>query len=271
MGLGPGPTAGGRRIPTAGGPGIAVVGASGGAGASTLVAALGLAGGRSGCSCVAVDLQPGGGGLDVVFGIEHVPGLRWSDLVAVEGAVDGAALGLRLPSVCGVAVLAHPRDGRAGPGAEVVVAVVRALASAFDLVVLDAARSAVALLGELCPALGTVVVLGRVGVSELAAVAAIATSLTSVDPTAGNGPPMVLLRGPSPGASSWRRLAPRRRRLCAGVAVDLGVPEVGWVGEDSTVVRDVVAGRVPGRRSGPLSRVADEVLERWAASGTAPP
>ncbi len=248
--------------------GIAVVGASGGAGSSTLVAALCLAGARSGRSCVAVDLQPGGGGLDVVFGIEHATGLRWSDLGEVEGAVDGAALGRGLPAVSGVAVLAHPRQGRAGPKAEVVHAAIRGLTSAFDLVVLDTPRADAAWIGEFGAALGTVVVLGRVGVLELAAVAATVASV-GTGLTEAPGAPVLLLRGPAPRAG-LRRVPPSRRRLCAGVAKDLGIPEVRWLGEDASVRRDVVAGRVPGGRPGAVSRLASEILQLWAATGAPP-
>ncbi len=202
----------------------------------------------------------------MVFGIEHTPGLRWSDLGEVEGAVDGAALGIGLPAVSGVAVLAHPRAGRAGPRAEVVHAAIEGLTSAFDLVVLDTPRGDAAWLGDLGAALGAVVVLGRVGVLELAAVAATVAAVGAVGPTEAPVAPVLLLRGPAPQAGR-RRARPSRRRLCAGIAKDLGIPEVRWLGEDGSVRRDVVAGRVPGGRSGAVSRVASEILRLWAAPG----
>ncbi len=84
---------------------VGVVGASGGAGASTLAAALGLTAARRGSCALLVDLDPLAGGLELAVGCESTPGLRWADVAATRGHVGSAALRSALPSTDGLAVL----------------------------------------------------------------------------------------------------------------------------------------------------------------------
>ncbi|MFE1596896.1 septum site-determining protein Ssd [Nocardia sp. NPDC058705] len=96
---------------------IAVVGAGGGAGASTLAAATALRGAarRVRRDTVLIDGAPLDGGIDLVLGMENVPGLRWPDLVIEDGRVSAAALHNALPAASpGLAVLSC---GRARPSA----------------------------------------------------------------------------------------------------------------------------------------------------------
>lgn len=96
---------------------IAVAGAGGGAGASTLAAATALRGAarRFRRDTVLIDGAPLDGGIDLVLGIENVPGLRWPDLIIEDGRVSAAALHNALPAASpGLAVLSC---GRARPGA----------------------------------------------------------------------------------------------------------------------------------------------------------
>lgn len=81
---------------------IAVVGGNGGAGASTFAAVLAAAAERA----VLVDLDPVGGGLDVLLGIEQVPGARWSGLQVDGGRLDPQLLDDGLPWWHAVPVLA---------------------------------------------------------------------------------------------------------------------------------------------------------------------
>lgn len=95
---------------------IAVVGAGGGAGASTLAAATALRGAarRVRRDTVLIDGAPLDGGIDLVLGMENVPGLRWPDLVIEDGRVSAAALHNALPAASpGLAVLSC---GRVRPG-----------------------------------------------------------------------------------------------------------------------------------------------------------
>ena len=94
---------------------VAVVGGSGGAGATTLACALGQAGARRGPTLV-VDTDPAGPGLDRVLGLEARDGVRWDALGSTTGRLSARSLRD-----------AVPRDGDLGvltwaPGAVDVVA-----------------------------------------------------------------------------------------------------------------------------------------------------
>jgi secretion/DNA translocation related CpaE-like protein len=82
---------------------VGVVGGCGGVGASRFAAALAASvRGRS----LLVDLDPTGGGIDVMLGIESVAGARWSGLRLAGGRLDPAVLLDGLPSWGSVSVLA---------------------------------------------------------------------------------------------------------------------------------------------------------------------
>jgi secretion/DNA translocation related CpaE-like protein len=81
---------------------VGVIGGSGGVGASTFAAVLAAVAVPS----VLVDLDPVGGGSDVLLGIESVRGARWSQLRLDGGWLDPALLADGLPRWRGVAVLA---------------------------------------------------------------------------------------------------------------------------------------------------------------------
>lgn len=87
-----------------------VIGASGGLGASSLACALARRQATEHGTCLLVDLDLGGGGLDVTAGMEHLPGLRWDDLSGLAGAVDGPAIEARLPRRGGCALLSAGHD-----------------------------------------------------------------------------------------------------------------------------------------------------------------
>lgn len=118
---------------------LAVVGGRGGAGASTLAVLLSLTAVRAGHSCTLVDLDPWGGGLDLVLGLDDAPGLRWGALNRARGRLDAAGLRGSLPCVDGLPVLACDRDGVPIERAAV-DPVLAALRRSDDLVVLDLPR-----------------------------------------------------------------------------------------------------------------------------------
>lgn len=109
---------------------VGVVGGSGGVGASTfasLIASVAL-------PSVLVDVDPAGGGVDVLLGIEAVPGARWSGLRLEGGRLDPALLADGLPRWRDVAVLAADGDVPTAAGAlEVVDAATRLGAVVLDL------------------------------------------------------------------------------------------------------------------------------------------
>lgn len=101
---------------------IGVVGGCGGVGASTFAAVLAWV-----SRAILIDLDGVGGGIDVLLGIEAVPGARWSGLRLDGGVLDPALLRDGLPRWGPVPVLAadvavnpHAREvvsaaSRAGP------------------------------------------------------------------------------------------------------------------------------------------------------------
>ncbi len=119
-----------------------VAGACGGAGASTVAAALALAAGPSADGVVLVDADGWGGGLDLVLGAERVEGLRWPELGGLRGRVAGDALAAALPESHGVLVLAASRAEPSDVPLEALIAVVSAARDAGHPVVVDLPRTA---------------------------------------------------------------------------------------------------------------------------------
>jgi secretion/DNA translocation related CpaE-like protein len=120
---------------------VAVIGGRGGAGASTLAAGMARAAGRQrGREVFLVDLDPLGGGLELLLGCEDVPGLRWPDVAATRGRISPVALRDALPRDDGVALLSWPRDGRADVTATAVPGLLQAMRRGADLVIVDLPR-----------------------------------------------------------------------------------------------------------------------------------
>ncbi|MSV77839.1 MAG: P-loop NTPase [Actinobacteria bacterium] len=65
---------------------IVVVGARGGAGASSLAVAIAQSSAHTGKQVVLLDADELGGGIDLVLGIEGHRGVQWSELAAVDGS-----------------------------------------------------------------------------------------------------------------------------------------------------------------------------------------
>ncbi|EYR61963.1 septum formation initiator, partial [Actinotalea ferrariae CF5-4] len=127
---------------------MAVVGAAGGVGASTLACLLARRRAAAGDRVVLVDLDPGGGGLDVLLGVEQLPGARWSDLRHTGSGVGAGSLLAALPHWRGVAVVSGDGqratgDAVPGPDPGAVLAVLDAVTGAGGLVVVDASARAV--------------------------------------------------------------------------------------------------------------------------------
>jgi len=119
---------------------VAVGGSCGGAGASTLAAALALAAGRAGREALLVDADPWGGGLDLVLGAERAEGLRWPELCELRGSVAGDALMAALPEADGVCLLATSRSAPLPVAEEALMAVVGAARAGGWPVVVDLPR-----------------------------------------------------------------------------------------------------------------------------------
>jgi secretion/DNA translocation related CpaE-like protein len=118
---------------------VSVVGGSGGAGASTLSAALALSAGRRGLRSMVLDADPLGGGIELVLGAERAEGLRWRDVDATRGTLSAGSLADVLPTHHRVATLSWDRSERpALPDS--LPSVLAAAVRGFDLVVADVPR-----------------------------------------------------------------------------------------------------------------------------------
>lgn len=235
---------------------FALTPASGGVGASCLSVALAIRAAAAGQSVALVDADPFSGGLDVLLGIEQLPGLRWPALLDVREGLDGVALAQRLPGTDGVSLVSHERGSH--PPARWLLAlphVVAGLARAHDLVVLDCARSLAVfravragladLTGELPPEW---LLVSGAAPSQLGALSHTLQVLRSVlDPGA---PVCVALAAPASSDDT-------EQVLCEQLAVEV----ITRVREDRYLERDLTAGIAPGVRGrGALVSAADELL-----------
>ncbi|SFE10183.1 septum site-determining protein Ssd [Blastococcus tunisiensis] len=118
---------------------VVVGGSCGGAGASTVAAAVALV---AAPGVTLVDVDPWGAGLDLLLGAEGADGLRWPDLAGLRGRVAGDALLAALPEVGGVSVLAAARSSPHPVPAEALEAVVDAACAIGCPVVVDVPRGA---------------------------------------------------------------------------------------------------------------------------------
>ncbi|WP_205687554.1 septum site-determining protein Ssd [Cellulomonas endophytica] len=227
--VGPGP--GGALV-------VGVVGARGGAGASTLAALVATRASERTATAL-VDLDPVAGGLDVLLGLEDDPGVRWPDLAAARGALDGDELLALLPRRDRCAVLSAGRSAGL-PDDAVVGAALEALAGVLGLVVLDLGRAEAPARAGLCDVLVALVPADLRGVAG-------ALVLRDAAPDADL---RLVVRGPAPGG------------LGVGEVVRaVGRPLAGRVRSARGVARAAERAVLP-RRGDPV-RVADRLLASW--------
>ena len=228
---------------------MGVIGASGGLGVSTLAVALAVRAGPHVGATVAVDGEHLGGALDVTACLEHLPGLRWPDLAAAAGSLDGAALLQALPAEGATRVLA----GSSGAlGEEVVRASLAGLARVCGVVVVDLGRSL--WLADLCTDL---VVVAGTSARHLADATGLASRVHELD-----RPAVLCLR-----TSRGDPVSPEE------VSVHLDLPLGGSLPDDPRVGVDADRGRAPGgRSSGGLAALSDSLLsprtsDAWSLGG----
>jgi secretion/DNA translocation related CpaE-like protein len=119
---------------------IAVMSATGGAGASTLAASCVVHAVGPGLSSALIDGDRLGGGLDIVLGGEEAIGIRWPELVDTRGRLATAAFQQALPTMGGAAVLSWDREGSPDATVDSWNAVLDAALRGFDLTVVDLPR-----------------------------------------------------------------------------------------------------------------------------------
>lgn len=229
---------------------VGVIGGRGGAGASTLAAALGTVAARRGLAPMVLDADGLGGGLDLVLGAEADGGLRWRDLCELRSRLQPGLLGEGLPCVDGVRLLSFGRDDdplEVRP--EACRAVLDSARRESDLVVVDLPRRLGAAEEVLVRACAFVLLVVPAEVRAAAAAARVAASLVPLTPQV-----RVVVRGPAPTG-----LDPQE------IAAMLDLPLAGSVRPEPGLAVALDRGVTPPLRArGPLAtlcrRITDEFL-----------
>ena len=218
---------------------VAVMGGCGAAGASLFAVALA----QAATDALLVDLDPWGGGIDLLVAGETAPGLRWPDLALQGGRLNWPAVRDALPRHRRISVLSGTRRGYE-PDAGPVHAVVDAGRRGAVTVVCDLPRRFTDATHAALDAADLVVVISRCDVRACAATGAIAPVLASINPNVG-----LVVRGPSPGG------------LRAGEVADItGLPLLAAMKAEPRLTQQVERGALRlGRRSA-LALAARQVL-----------
>lgn len=224
---------------------LGVVGARGGAGATSLAVALSLAAARLGRRTMLVDLDAYGGGVDLAFGAEGVEGPRWQDFVGASPPASGEALAAALPRCGEVTVLSWSRDSAADIPSTVVSSMLSAARRGADVVVVDLPRcfdeAARAALGVADAAIVVCPAEFRAAVAVERVVGTLQLLVEDI---------RLVVRGPSPTGLTG-----------ADVAEAAGVPLTVWLDPEPDLDRALDEGRPPGRGGkGPLAEVSATLL-----------
>lgn len=227
---------------------LGVIGGCGGAGASLLAVALALAA----RDALLVDLDPWGGGIDLLVGGETAPGLRWPDLALQGGRLNWSAVRDALPRHRGISMLSGTRRSCELDAAPV-EAVVDAGRRGGVTVVCDLPRRLTDAAQAALHAADLVVVVSPCDVRACAATAAMAPVLAAINPNVG-----LVVRGPSPGGLR-----------AAEVADIAGLPLLASMRAEPQLAGRVEKGGLrPGRRSA-LTVAARRVLAVLPRAGSA--
>lgn len=221
---------------------VSVLGAVGGSGASTFAGCLAGRAAHRGHRSLLADLDPLGGGIDLLLGAEHADGVRWQGLGGADGTLSAGALGKLLPVAHGVSVLTWDRDRPVPPPSQA-GGVVAAAVRGFDVVVADLPRRPDERVDDV---LGRSVLTVLLVPEETRALAAARSTLAWLDSVAGA---VAVLGVARPGGIESGLLARTLER-----------PVLGRLRRDRNLRTAVEAGRGPlrARRS---ARAADVVLD----------
>jgi secretion/DNA translocation related CpaE-like protein len=225
---------------------VAVLGGRGGAGATTLAAALAVTAVRRDLRTLLVDGDPHGGGIDLVFGGELTEGLRWPELGATRGRLPAAALAEALPTMADLSVLSWDRGEPAHLPVEAVQAVLSAARRTCDLVVVDLPRSLDEASREVLSAATTTLLVVPAEVRATAAAARIAAGAGLLCRDL-----RLVVRGPAPSGLQ-----------AAEMARALGLPLAGDLRAEPGLDLALERGEPPGRRHrSPLVGGCDVLLD----------
>lgn len=225
---------------------VTVLGGRGGAGATTFACALAVTATRTGRPALLVDCDPLGGGIDLVFGGEEDPGLRWPELVPTRGRVPSAALTEALPRMSGLSVLSWDRGPFQTAPADAVHAVLAAGRRAHELVVVDLPRSLDEVSRSVLAEATTTVLVVPAEVRAAAAASRVVGALGSLCADL-----RLVTRGPSPTGLSGE-----------AVADALRLPLLAEMRPEPHVDLSLEHGSAPGRRDrGPLAVACGRLLD----------
>ena len=218
---------------------IAVTAGPGGGGASVFSAALA----RCAAEALLVDLDPCGGGIDLLLGGESAPGLRWPDLRPQSGRLSWTALREALPRQQDMSFLSGTRtfhDVDAGA----VGAVLDAGRRGGTTVICDVPRQPAAAAAYAVEVADLAIIVSTCDVRSIAATAAVVTITRTLNPNIG-----LVVRGPAPGGLQ----APE----VAGVAQ---LPLLAAMRPEPMLAARLEHGGLRLRRRSPLAEAARTVL-----------
>lgn len=229
---------------------VGVVGGRGGAGASTLAAALAVVAMSGATQTMLLDADPFGGGVDLMFGGEHAAGLRWPQLANSRGRLAGHELLQAVPCLGELAVLSWDRGDPLEVRPSAMSSVLAAARAVCGLVVVDLPRrlddaSQVAVADA-----DVVLLVVPAEIRAAAAAARVAAQVTSLCDDV-----RVVVRGPAPGG-----LRP------ADVASALGLPLAGFIKPERYLAAALEQGHAPAIAPGPLRSFCRRFLRELLVS-----
>ena len=223
---------------------VAVLAASGGAGASTLAASLAMRALTRDLSPILVDADPFGGGIDLLLGAETTPGVRWGELANTSGRVERQTLVDALPTDGGLPFLSwsHSAANELTPAAY--DSVLSALFRDGGLVVADLGRATGELTDRVLADTTAAVVLVPARVRAVFAAVQLVSRLEPLREQIS-----LVVRAPSPGGIGLDL-----------IAQTLGLPVVGSVPHDARRAEWEENGLPPSTK-GSWARVSDAILD----------
>lgn len=218
---------------------IAVIGGSGGAGASVFSVALA----EIAQDALLVDMDPWGGGLDLLLGKEGAAGLRWPDLALQGGRLNWTAVRDALPRNRRMSVLSGSRSSHEvepGPARAIIDAGRRGGTTVIcDMPrrISDAAMCAL-------DSADLVAMLATCDVRGIAATASLMPVIRDINPNMG-----LVVRGPAPGGLQ-----------AAEVAKAVEVPLIASMRPEPMLAERIERGGLSVTRRSPLGKAAQQVL-----------
>lgn len=233
-----------------GGTTVSVIGSCGGSGASTFACALSLTSANLGRPTLIVDADPLGGGVDLILGAEHEPGVRWPDLAETSGRLSAPSLRNALPRSGELSILSHDRAKPATATVAAMRSVLGAGQRGHDLVVVDLPRCLDACAEEAVVRSSVTLVVVPAEVRAVAAASRVLAALRDLAPRLG-----LVVRGPGPSGLRGEQLED-----------SLGVPAWVTMRPDRGLGAAVDEGLGPlRRRRGPLASGCRAVLDQLPA------